>query len=83
VTLSGIAVAGTLRLAALHHSFRDGPLEEIIQLAEFFPGLEEGLGGGAKKGLAGCFARGHDSYRVYRISGTPSYCRITVVLLER
>jgi hypothetical protein len=45
--------------------------------------LEEGLGGGAKKGLAGCFARGHDSYRVYRISGTPSYCRITVVLLER
>jgi hypothetical protein len=27
---------------------------------EFLPGLVEALVGGAKKGRAGCFARGHD-----------------------
>jgi hypothetical protein len=60
VTLGRIAVAGAIRLAAFHHSLQDGSLQEIVQLVEFLLGLAEALVGGAKKGMAGCFARGHD-----------------------
>lgn len=48
VTLGGIAVAGALRLAALHHPLQDGSLQEIIQLLEFSLDLAESLGSGAK-----------------------------------
>ena len=47
VTFGGIAVAGALRLAALHHPLQDGSLQEIIQLLEFSLDLAESLGRGA------------------------------------
>src|ERR1035438_9785134 len=36
-----IAVAGALWPAALHHPLQDGPLQKIVQLVEFLPGLLE------------------------------------------
>ena len=44
VTFGGIAVAGALRLAALHHPLQDGSLEKIIQMLEFLLRLAESLG---------------------------------------
>jgi hypothetical protein len=67
-------------LAALHHSLQDGPLQEIVQLVEFLPGLAEALVGGAKKGRAGALRAGMidtdytDFGRIY------SYWYNTVVL---
>ena len=52
VASGGIAVAGALRLAALHHSLQDGPLQEIVQLVEFLPGLAE-AGRGRQEGSGG------------------------------
>ena len=49
-------MAGALGLAALHHSLQDGPLQEIVQLVEFLPGLAEAWVGVAGEGRAGCFA---------------------------
>ena len=46
VASGGIAVAGALRLAALHHPLQDGSLEKVIQLLEFLLGLAESLGRG-------------------------------------
>ena len=76
MTPSGILVAGTVRLAALHHALGDGPLQEILQVVEFLPGLAEALGRDAEEGWAGCFARGH----AYRFPQTISFCINTVVI---
>lgn len=52
--MGGVAVAGTLRLATHHHSFQDGPLQEIVKLLEFLACLAEALGGVAKAGRVLC-----------------------------
>ena len=44
----GIAVAGAVGVAALHHAFGDGPFEEILQVEELLTRLAEaqvGMGG--------------------------------------
>ena len=44
VTFGGVAVAGALGMAALHHPLQDGSLEKVIQMLELLPGLAESLG---------------------------------------
>ena len=74
VTLGGVAVAGALRFAALHHPLQDGALQEKVELVEFLPGQAEALDCGLE-GRAGWFTRGHDLYRFSRIL---PYCISTV-----
>jgi hypothetical protein len=61
VTSGGIAVAGALRLAALHHPLQDGSLEKVIQSLEFLLGLAEWLGRGQEGWESGGFAWRHNS----------------------
>jgi hypothetical protein len=49
----GIAVAGAVGVAALHHAFGDGPFEEILQVEELLARLAEarvGMGGEERTG---------------------------------
>ena len=78
VALRRIAVAGALRLAALHHPLQDGALQEIVELEEFLPGQAEALGGA--EGGTEWLSRGHDLYRFSRIL---SYCLFTVDKREK
>ena len=41
MTMGSIPLAGAVGVTALHHSFQDGPLQEIPQLVEFLPSLAE------------------------------------------
>jgi hypothetical protein len=69
VTLGGVAVAGALWLAALHHPLQDGALQEIVELEKFLPGQAEALGGWEDR--TGWFARGHS---LFRFSWILSFC---------
>jgi len=56
MALGGIAMAGAVGLAALHHSLQYGPLEKIPQLVKFLTSLSEARVGGAGEGRGRCFA---------------------------
>ena len=50
-----VPVAGAVGMAALHHAFRDGPFQEILELEEFLASLAEAWVGGAGEGRSRCF----------------------------
>ena len=62
----GIAVAGAVGVAALHHAFGDGSFEEILQVEELLARLAEARVGGGGEERTGC---GHG----YRFSRFLSY----------